>query len=103
MSAQVEEVTASAQSLAELAGALQQVVAQFNLGAQPELTEAVRSRDGDSRMGAPGPRPLASAGSPEPAPAYAPAYVGPDRRAALAERVRTGAESGNGKTAKVRS
>ncbi len=34
MSAQVEEVTASAQSLAEMAQALQEVVAQFNLGDQ---------------------------------------------------------------------
>jgi hypothetical protein len=36
MSAQVEEVTASAPSLAEMAEALQQVVAQFKLSTQPQ-------------------------------------------------------------------
>jgi len=39
MSAQVEEVTASAQSLAEMAQALQQVVAQFKLTAEQQLSE----------------------------------------------------------------
>jgi hypothetical protein len=41
MSAQVEEVTASAQSLAEMAEGLQGVVAQFKLGGEGQ--EAVRA------------------------------------------------------------
>jgi hypothetical protein len=79
MTAQVEEVTASAQSLAELAETLQQAVAQFKLGDE-EVVEKKVDGEGSNSLES--------------------AYYGPDRRRSLADQV-TQAVPDNGQKVKV--